>query len=224
MLLLDLTLLKERILAVCVWILTTSSVLWHLLGLSADNIKLLLLLQLLLKLEGASLILKDSLIQISSAVILGAVVQTIVHYHIALLISNHLNLLLSLAHYHSWWEVLISTAIKLTSQHKLLVLSSAALKTWNLGVGLDYLWLSRSFGSELRLALCKFLLTLDRWPVDTISNRLSTAAEYRERIQPGIVSKDLLPVLGSADIVDALKWLSKLIKILNSCFVFASQH
>jgi hypothetical protein len=76
-------------------VLPASSVLWHLLGLSTSTHELLLLLQLLLELEGASLILKDSLIQVSSAVVLGAVVKSIVHYHVALLVANHLNLLLS---------------------------------------------------------------------------------------------------------------------------------
>jgi hypothetical protein len=127
------------------------------------------------------------------------------------------------AHYHAWWEVLVSSAVILLAENKLLVLT-VTLEPRDAGICLHDLRLGGAFSCHLALALCKFLLALDRGPVDAVANRLSTAAEDGEGIQPGVVAEDLLPVFGVADIVYALEGFAEFIEIFDRCFVLTCQH
>lgn len=92
--------------------LVSTSICWHL---------LILLLQLLLELVRPSLILEDSLIQISSAVCI--VGHILVVYNIVILIgSNHLHVVVSLVlHYHAGWVVLLTTSVILLPYYELLI-------------------------------------------------------------------------------------------------------
>ena len=68
------------------------------------------------------------------------------------------------------------------------------------------------------------MLTLNRWPVDTISNWLARSTEDRERIQPGIVTKDLLPVFGFSNIILRFELLALFIEVFNGCLVLSRKH
>ena len=59
-------------------------------------------------------------------------------------------------------------------------------------------------------SLFTFLHALYCLPGDAVADGLATSAKYWERIQPRIVSKDLLQVVGRVDIVIALEWLALL--------------
>ena len=89
---------------------------------------------------------------------------------------------------------------------------------------LDHLALSGAFSSHLRLPLGELLLTLNSWPVDTISNRLSRSTEDWERIQPKIIAKDLLPVFRLSNIILRFELLALFVKVFNSCLVFSCKH
>jgi hypothetical protein len=76
----------------------------------------------------------------------------------------------------------------------------------------------------LGLSLSKLLLALDCWPVDAVAHWLAATAKDWEWVQPWICSKDLLPVLLTAHVIDTLKWLSELVQVLNSRLVLTAQH
>lgn len=71
------------------------------------------------------------------------------------------------------------------------------------------------------LSLRLLLHTLNGFPGDSISNRLATAAEDGERVQPWIVSENLLQIVRSVDIVDTLERLALLFKIFDCGLVLS---
>lgn len=71
------------------------------------------------------------------------------------------------------------------------------------------------------LSLRLLLHTLNGFPSDSISNRLATAAEDGERVQPWIVSENLLQIVRSVDIVDTLERLALLFKIFDCGLVLS---
>ena len=66
-------------------------------------------------------------------------------------------------------------------------------------------------------------MTLNCGPVYAVAFGLSTAAKNRERIEPRINSKYLLPVLAGPNVVNALEWLALLVQVLDGRLVLARQ-
>jgi hypothetical protein len=157
-----------------------------------------LLLQLLLELEGSSLILEDSLVEVSLAIL----PLVVVHDYVTILSSDHLYILvLLLVHNHSRREIISH----LVAAHGI-VISFVCIEDGSMGNPLNHLALGRSL--LFSLTLSKFLLALDRGPVDAISNWLATSAEDWERIEPWVSSEDLFPVFCGSDIVHTLERLA----------------
>ena len=71
--------------------------------------------------------------------------------------------------------------------------------------------------------LSLFLHTLNGFPSDAVSHGLAATTEDWERVQPGIVSENLLQVISGVDIVNALEWLAFLLQILDCGLVFPRQ-
>ena len=115
------------------------------------------------------------------------------------------------------------SVIELLAKSKLLIILRSLLSQRIIKWLVD-LTLCSSFSSHLRLSLSKLLLTLNSWPINSITNRLTTATKYWEWIEPCICTENLLPVFFRSNVINTLKRLSKFIKIFNCCFIFASEH
>lgn len=150
----------------------------------------------------SSVILEDPLIEVSFAIIW--ILLGVVHYHVRLLLSNHLHSLVEL------WR----------RRHIVVELATRVSVLGSIAANIAFF----SFLLHLVPSFSHFLLTLNGWPIDSITNGLSTTAEDRERIEPWIGSEDLFPVLTPSYIINALEWFPKLVKVFNCCLVFTCKH
>jgi hypothetical protein len=99
------------------------------------------------------IILKNPLIQVLSIILLSFILS-VVHYHIIIICTYHLDVLASthwILHNHPWWEIWVAAcSVELLAEHKLLILIRSPHT--HIRASLDYLALGCSFSSHLALS------------------------------------------------------------------------